>query len=165
MWSTDVKPILTPRRLGSAAIVQHRLRRSFEQAIVDDGLVLVGDGGDPRRQSEYDVEVRDRQQFGLALLHPCECLRALALGTMPVAAAVVGDLRARAVLAAHDMAAEGHRAAALDRRHHLQLAEAHMAGIGFTPSRSMVAENVRNLQNWTDHQRRVSSGRLVRLGR
>ena len=38
-----------------------------------------------------------------------------------------------------------------------------MAGIGFTPSRSMVAENVRNLQNWTDHQRRVSSGRLVRL--
>ena len=53
------------------------------------------------------------------------------------------------------------RAAALDRRHHLQLAEAHMASVGFTPSGPVVAENVRNLQTWTGHQRRASSGRLV----
>ena len=50
--------------------------------------------------------------------------------------------RVRAVLAAHDMAAERRRAAALDRRHHLQLAEAHMAGIGFTPRGPVVAEDV-----------------------
>jgi hypothetical protein len=49
----------------------------------------------------------------------------------------------RAVLAARDMAAEGRRAAALDRRHHLELAEAHMAGIGLTPCQSMAAENIR----------------------
>jgi len=61
------------------------------------------------------------------------------------------------------MAAERRRAAALDRRHHLELAEAHMAGIGFTPSGPVVAEDVRNLQNWTGHQRRASSGRLVLL--
>src|ERR1700726_1680715 len=42
---------------------------------------------------------------------------------MPITAAVIGDLRVQAVLAAHDMAAESRRAAALDRRHHLQLAE------------------------------------------
>ena len=41
----------------------HCLRGSLEQEIVDDGLVLVGDGGNPRRQREYDVEVRDVQQF------------------------------------------------------------------------------------------------------
>jgi hypothetical protein len=52
----------------------------------------------------------------------------------------------RAVLAACDMPAEGRRAAALDRRHHLELAEAHMAGIGVTPRRSMAAENIRDLQ-------------------
>ena len=41
-----------------------------------------------------------------------------------------------------------------------------MAGIGFTPSGPVVAEDVRNLQNWqnwTGHQRRASSGRLVLL--
>ena len=38
--------------------------------------------------------------------------------------------RCVAVLAARDMPAERRRAAALDRRHHLQLAEAHMAGVG-----------------------------------
>src|ERR1019366_1702563 len=82
---------------------------------------------------------------------------------MPVAAAVVGDLRVRTVLTAHDMAAESDRAAALDRRHHLQLAEADVACISFTPSGPVVAEDIRDLQNWTGHQRRASSGRLVLL--
>src|SRR5580693_6563268 len=80
---------------------------------------------------------------------------------MPIAAAVVGDLRMRAVLAAHDMAAESRRAAALDRAHHLHLAEAHMAGIGTTPSRSVVAKDIRNLQNWTHHDRGGLCGRIV----
>ena len=61
------------------------------------------------------------------------------------------------------MPAESRRATALDRRHHLQLAEADVAGIGFTPSGPVVAEDVRNLQNWTGHQRRALSGRLVLL--
>ena len=149
--------------LGIGRDRQHRLRGSLEQEIVDDGLVLVSDGPDLHRQREHDVEVRNGQQFGLALLHPCERLRALALGTMPVAAAVVDDLRARAVIAPRDMPAESRRAAALDRRHHLQLAEADVASIGFTPGGPVVAEDVRDLQNWTDHQRRASSGRLVLL--
>src|SRR5260370_35018291 len=82
---------------------------------------------------------------------------------MPVAAAVIGDLHVRAVIAARDMPAQGRRAAALDRRHHLELAEAYVAGIGFTPSRSMVAKDVRNLQRWTGHERRELCGRLVLL--
>jgi hypothetical protein len=76
-------------------------------------------------------------------------------------ARVVGDVDMRAVLAAHDMAAESRRAAALDRAHHLHLAEAHMAGIGTTPSRSVVAKDIRNLQNWTRHDRRGLCGRIV----
>ena len=59
-----------------------------------------------------------------------------------------------AVLTARDMAAERRRAAALDRRHHLELVEADMAGIGLTPSRPVVAENVRDLQRWLSHGRR-----------
>ena len=60
---------------------------------------------------------------------------------------VVGDdgVAAGAVLATRNVPAERRRAAALDRRHHLQLAEAHMASIGFTPSGPVVAEDVRTV--------------------
>ena len=53
------------------------------------------------------------------------------------------------VLAARDMAAERRRAAALDRRHHLELAEADMTGIGLAPRRPVAAEDIRDLQRWT----------------
>ena len=36
-----------------------------------------------------------------------------------------------------------------------------MAGIGTTPSRSVVAKDIRNLQNWTRHDRRGLCGRIV----
>src|SRR5262249_50694488 len=59
----------------------------------------------------------------------------------------VGDGRVRAGvrLAAVDMPAQCRRSAALDRRHDLKLAEAHVAGMGGTPRRSAVAEDVRHL--------------------
>src|ERR1700745_3322297 len=92
---------------------------------------------------------------------------------MPVAAGVVRDLRmaARCVLAARDMAAERRRATALDRTHHLQLLKAHMAAVGLTPTRAVIAEDVRDLQRWSSHGRRragrgpSSLSRLTRLRR
>src|SRR3712207_8360555 len=72
---------------------------------------------------------------------------------MPVAAAVVGDCRVRAVLAACDVAAERRRAATLDRRHDLELAEADMTGVGHAPGGPVVAEDVRDLQSGTGHER------------
>jgi hypothetical protein len=79
----------------------------------------------------------------------------LTLRAMSIAARVIGDLRVAAlvVLAACDMAAERCRATVLDRRHHLELAEADMAGIGLAPWRSMAAENIRDLQHRTGHRR------------
>src|ERR1700681_4462791 len=80
---------------------------------------------------------------------------------MPVAAGVVGnlDMAARRVLAARDMAAERRRTTALDRTHHLQLVKAHMPAVGLTPGRTVVAENVRDLQSWSSHgRRRYGSG-------
>src|SRR3981081_2887790 len=69
-----------------------------------------------------------------------------------VAARVVRDLGVCALLAARDMSAERRGAAALDCRHHLQLAEADMAGIGPAPCRAVVAEDIRNVQRWTRHE-------------
>src|ERR1700757_1736786 len=90
---------------------------------------------------------------------------------MPVAAGVVRDLgmAARRVLAARDVPAERRRATALDRTHHLQLLEAHMPAVGLTPSRAVIAEDVRDLQSWSSHGRRSYSAagssvsRLARL--
>ena len=56
-----------------------------------------------------------------------------------------GDAAVAAILAPLDMAAEHGRAALLDRRHDLQLAEAHMTGMGRAPNRPAVAEDARHL--------------------
>src|SRR6267142_823725 len=101
------------------------------------------------------MEVRHRQEFGFALGQPLACGSALTLGAVPIAAAIVGDdgVSARLVLTAPDMAAERRRTAALDRRHDLHLAEADVAGIGLAPRCPMVAEDSRDLQQWTGHCR------------
>src|SRR5262249_34732145 len=88
------------------------------------------------------------QQFGLAVGQPLLGSNGLALWTVPVAAGVVRDARVCAVLAAFDMTAQRRCSAALDRRHDLELAEAHMAGMGGTPSRPAVAQDVRHLDRW-----------------
>src|ERR1700689_4619722 len=84
---------------------------------------------------------------------------------MPVAAGIVGNGHVGALLATCDMAAERRRATTLDRRHHLELAEAHMAGIGLAPRRTMAAEDIRDLQRRTRHEGRASGGRLALVAR
>src|SRR6266853_3658383 len=134
---------------------EQRLGRRAEQQIVDHRLVLIGDRGDLGRQCEDHVEVVDRQQIGLAGGEPILRRRALALGTMPVAARVVRDPAVATILAAFDMATESSRTAALDGRHHLELAQAQMPSIGPAPSRSVVMEDVSDLQPWAAHRRRA----------
>jgi len=90
--------------------------------------------------------VRQGQQLGLAVSQPFLRRDSLALGTVPVAAGIVGDVGVGAVLAARDMAAEGRRAAALDGGHDLELTQAHVTDMGSTPSGPEVAEDIRDLE-------------------
>ena len=130
---------------------EHRLARCPKQQVVDHRLVLIGNVADLGRQREHDVEVGHRQEISLARRHPFARCRPLALGTMPIAATVVGNRGEAAplVLTARNVPAERRRAAVLDRAHHLQLSEAHMAAVGLTPSGTMVTEQVRDLQGRT----------------
>ena len=98
--------------------------------------------------------VRHRQQIGLASGQAAPCNRAWQLGQWRLPQLVVRDLAVCALLTARDMSAESCSAAALDRRHHLQLAEADITGIGPTPCRAVAAEDVRDLQRWTRHDAR-----------
>jgi hypothetical protein len=92
-------------------------------------------------------------QIGLPCLQPLASLAALTLWAVPVAATAVSDRRvpARRVLTTRNVATEGRRAAALDRAHHLQLGMTEAALVGMTPSRTVVAEDIRDLQCRTGH--------------
>ncbi len=150
------------KMFGIGADDEHRFGGRLEQQIVDHDLVLIGDVRDRRRQGEHLMEVRNRQQFGLAGGKPFACRRSLALWAVPVHAAVIGDalLAAGPILAARDMAAERCDAAVLDGTHDFELAEADMAAGGMTPSSAVIAENIRDLQRWTGQGR---AGLLDRL--
>jgi hypothetical protein len=106
-----------------------------------------------------NVEVADGQQLGFALGEPLPRRRTLALRTMAIAATIETDngVRAAIVLATRDMAAERRGPAALDRRHHFQLAKAHMPCIGQTLSGTVVAEDVRDIQSWAGHETGATS--------
>ena len=93
------------------------------------------------------MEIADREQLGLARVEPGPGGGALAFWAMAIAAGVIGDHRVVAVLTARHVTAECRGAAALDGVHHLELAEAHMAGIRGTPGSAMVAEDIRDLQS------------------
>ena len=141
-----------------------RLGGGPEQEVVDGGLVLERDRADRSRQGEDDVIVGNRQKLRLALFEPLPRRRALALRAVPVAAGIVGDAFVRAVLAALDMAAERGGATGLDRRHDLQLAEAHMAGVGLAPRRPMGAKDVGDLRAVTRGPRHAAAVRRAAIG-
>src|ERR1700722_15755944 len=65
---------------------EHGLGRGLEQDVIDHRLVLVGDVDDRAWQREYQVEVRHRQEFGLARFEPLPGCWRLALGAVPVTA-------------------------------------------------------------------------------
>ena len=62
-----------------------RLRGRLEQDVVDDGLVLQGDGGDGRRQGKDNVEVGNRQELGTPVGEPLDARQPLAFWAVPVA--------------------------------------------------------------------------------
>jgi hypothetical protein len=112
--STARKPIFAPRCRVSAAICLQRLGHRREQQAVADPLVLqcqwrelIGDGKD-------DVTIRHGEQFLGPLREPLIPGCGLTLGTMPVAAGVVGDEAMRALVAFLDVAAQSGGAADAD---------------------------------------------------
>ena len=61
----------------------------FEQQVIDDRFVVVGDVGDRPRQGEDDMEIRHRQQLGLAVGQPFFGSGSLAFWAMPITAGVM----------------------------------------------------------------------------
>ena len=128
-----------------------RLGGNPEQEVVDGGLVLERDGADRSRQGEDDVIVGNRQKLRLAVCEPSPRRGRLALGAVAIAAGVVGDALMPAVHAALDVPAERGGATDLDRRHDLQLGEAHVPSVGLAPRRPVGAKDVGDLEGRPRH--------------
>ena len=117
-----------------------------EQDVVDDGLVLIGDGGDLLRQGEDDVEVFDRQQLGLPILQPLSAHERLALRAMPVAAAVERNALVPAGVALLDVATQRRRATVLYGGHDTALPTAERVSVIVTVRKPDLTEDVRHLE-------------------
>src|SRR5260221_1014375 len=103
------------------------------------------------------MEMADWQRVGLTRGERVARRGGLALGAVPVRAAVIGDAAVAARLGYCDGAAERRGAAGLDGRHHLQLGEADMPGMGCPPGRPSRTEDVGDLQR-RSHRLAQASG-------
>jgi hypothetical protein len=77
--------------LGVGGDGDQGLGGGFEQQVIDDRLVVIGDVGDRSGQCEDDMEIMHGQEFGLAVGQPFLGSHGLALWAMPIAAGVVRD--------------------------------------------------------------------------
>src|SRR5271168_1932081 len=103
------------------------------------------------------MEIRHRQEVGLALSQPLGTRQPLALRAVPVAAAVVGDAHDATVIAPLDVATERCGPARLDSGHDAALVGQEPTTLGSTKRIAVAAENVRYLQHGP-HGRAYSGG-------
>ena len=139
-------PILRAQMPGIGGNSGERLSGGAKQDPIDGGLVLEGDLARQRRQGKDDVEILHRQQFGLSVHEPFGARQPLALGTMTVAAGVVGDACRAAIIALLDVPAERRSPARCDGAHDAPLDAAEMPGTSLPKRFAVVAEDVRHLQ-------------------
>ena len=128
------QPDLGAEVLGIGGDDAQRLGRRLEQDGVDHGFVLEGDLGDRRRHGEDDMEVRHRQQIGLAVRQPLGTGQPLALRAMPVAAGIIRDADLAAAVALLNVSAQGCRAAGFDCAHDAALGIAELLARDCEPS-------------------------------
>jgi hypothetical protein len=124
--------------------------RGLKQQIVDEFRVASGQRLEVVGQGDHQVEVPGGQEPLPALGQPPGLLEALALGTVAVAAGVIGDGQVAAALAAHvQVAAQAGGAALFDIPHGLALwpTEAMI----FPILRAMAAKDLGHLQGRSGH--------------
>ena len=123
-----------------------RLGGSLEEDVVDLGLVLERDLGHRGRHGEDDMEILQRQQLGLAGREPFRPGPALTLGTMPIAAGIVGAADQSAHGADFRVTTQLCRPAQLDSGHDATLDSPEMSVPGLSISIAVAAEDIRHFQ-------------------
>ena len=113
------QPNVGAQMLGVASDLKECGGTGAEEQVVEQPLVLQHQSRQIMRQREDDVEVGHRQQLGRARGQPSVASVRLSLGTVPVAARVIGDGLMSAAGASIAVTAERRGAATDDGVHHL----------------------------------------------
>ena len=146
------------------------LCRSTEEDVIEQLFVLIGDGGNLFRQGEDDVEIGNGEEFRLAVLQPLGASQGLALGTMPISAAMVSGALVATAVTLLQMAAQSGGAAEFDGAHHAPLSARERSSVFLPVSRTVAAKDLRHFELGTLHQPVGSEilrcgGRYCRSGR
>ena len=141
---------------GIAGNGEQGIGHRAEQDLVNDFLVIEGDGGDWFRQREDHVKVLHGQQFGDALLDPAFARQTLALGTMPVAAGAIDDARVLAVVAPFDGATQRGGTAVDDGLHEAVLMQGQ--GMRLPVGRAVLSKDVGQLGSRPVHSAWLGCG-------
>ena len=150
MCRTAVKPTWACRRFIVPGKLPESSGGALKEEIEDEFRVAPGQGLEFVGQGDHQVEVGDGQESLQARGQPLGLLEALALGTMAVAAGVIGDGQIAAALAAGvQVSAQTGGAAAFDIPHGLVLRRAE--AMVFAVLRAMAAKDLGHLQGWSGH--------------
>ena len=137
------------------SLFSDRWQSSPPQTTPASAGTLHGSPGNISRGSSVFLSRKSRDNIGLTVvpLVLTTAWKVVELPAVMVDRPGVSDrgVTARRVGTARNVSAEGRRAAALDRAHHLQLRVRDVAPHGTTPSGTVVAEDVRDLQRWPGH--------------
>jgi hypothetical protein len=112
---------LRTQMLGVSPNGAQRLGGGPEQNVVDDLLVLQGDGGDRLRYGEDHVKILGVEKLGSTVFQPLSASQRLAFWAVAITAAVVTDALVVTAIAVLDMATKCRRPAQFDRTHDAML--------------------------------------------
>lgn len=127
----------------------------LKQDVVDGALILEGDGSDLIRHCEHHVKIWDGKQISLTMLEPLRPCERLTLGTIPIAAGVVGDAFMSAGVASLKMSTQRRRATLLNSTHDAALLATDSIGVQVSIGVTVTAENVRKFQCGTHGVRQI----------
>jgi hypothetical protein len=145
------EPGFHPQALGVAGNGEQGISDGAEEHVVDDLLVVEGDGGDRRGEREDHVKVWSGQQLGGTLGQPFGACRTLALGAVPVPAGAVTGVSVLTLVAPFDDTAQQRSAAGFDGPHGSVVMQGQRVGVPV--GGAVLSKDVGQLQGWRGHQR------------
>ena len=102
-------------------------------------------------QREDDVEVADGKQFGLPVGQPTVARRRLALGTVAIAAGVIGDGTIAASRTFVEMSTQRRRSAARNGPEHFQVGPVNPVSVVLDEAIALCANDIGHLEGWPGH--------------
>ena len=137
---------LCPQTFGIGSDGGQGFGRGSEQNAVDEIFVLASNGRDLFGKREDHMKIMRLEYLRFPFFDPFGTRQRLALGAMPVAAAIVAGTLVRTAVAPLEMTAEGRRSAHFDRGHDTPLCGGERRTMLLTIGFTIAAEDVRHFQ-------------------